>query len=104
MNTAWTTTLPPILLAVCALTHVTALATAIIGQPCTSSIVATDHASVVVDDSIQVIARQLLLFLTNTELAQVQVPNRKLHQVIDLVSPNETTKGEALELHDEHVR
>lgn len=74
MNTAWTTTLPPILLAVCALTHVTALATAIIGQPCTSSIVATDHASVVVDDSIQVIARQLLLFLTNTELAQVQVP------------------------------
>lgn len=74
MSTGWTTTLPPMLLAVCALTHVTALATAVIGQPRTGSIVATDHASVVVDHSIQVIAGQLLLFLTNTELAQVQVP------------------------------
>lgn len=74
MNAAWSTTLPTILQAVCALTHVTALATAIIGQPCTGSIVATDHASVVIDDRVQVIARQLLLFLTNTELAQVQVP------------------------------
>lgn len=35
---------------------------------------ATNHASVVVNDSIQVIAGQLLLFLTNAELAQVQVP------------------------------
>lgn len=34
----------------------------------------TDHASVVVDDGIQVVAGQLLLFLTNAELAQVQVP------------------------------
>jgi hypothetical protein len=31
------------------------------------------------------------------------LPNRKLHQVIDLVTPDETTKGEALELHNEHI-
>lgn len=74
MNTAWTTTPPSSLLVVCALTHVTALATAIVGQACTGSVVATNHASVMVDDSVQVVARQLLLFLADTELAQVQVP------------------------------
>lgn len=74
MNTACNTTPPSSLLVVCALTHVTALATAIVGQACTGSVVATDHASVMVDDSIQVVARQLLLFLADTELAQVQVP------------------------------
>lgn len=30
-------------------------------------------------------------------------PNRELHQVIDLVTPNETTEGEALQLHNEHI-
>lgn len=35
---------------------------------------AANHASVVVDDSIQVVARQLFLFLTDAELAQVQIP------------------------------
>lgn len=31
------------------------------------------------------------------------LPNRELHQVIDLVTPDKTTKGEALELHDENI-
>lgn len=35
---------------------------------------AADHASVVVDDGVQVVARQLFLLLTDAELAQVQVP------------------------------
>lgn len=60
-----------------ALTHVAALAAAVIGQACVGRVVATDHASIVVDDSIQVIAGQLLLLLTNAELAQVQVPVTK---------------------------
>lgn len=137
MNITCTTApMTPIQLAVCALTHVAALAAAVIGQTCTRGIVATNHASIVVDDSIQVIAGELLLLLTNTELAQVQVPvvpprevrqltgaqdaylrphalpivmgahcspNRELHQVIDLVTPDETAEGEALELHNEHI-
>lgn len=120
-----------------ALTHVAALAAAVVGQACTGGVVATDHASVVADDSVQVVAGQLLLFLTDAELAQVQVPvgpagevrqvtgapeapagsralpsvtgarrspHGELHQVVDLVPPDETAEGEALELHDEHVR
>lgn len=31
-------------------------------------------------------------------------PNRELHQVIDLVTPDETPKGEALELNNKYVR
>lgn len=65
---------------------------------------AANHASVVVDDSIQVVARQLFLFLTDAELAQVQIPNGELHQVIDLVTPDETPKGKALELNNKYVR
>lgn len=31
-------------------------------------------------------------------------PNRELHQVVDLVTPDEAAKGEALELDNEHIR
>lgn len=137
MSTACTASPAPVLLAVCALTHVTALAATVVGQAGTSSVVAANHASIVVDDSVQVIAGQLLLLLTNAELAQVQVPvvpvrelgrqsvgaqgahpgpnalpivarvhcspNRKFHQVVDLVTPDEAAEGEALELHNENI-
>ena len=54
---------------------------------------AANHASVVVDDSVQVVARQLFLFLTNAKLAQVQVPvvpareRSKSQQVPRMVPP-----------------
>lgn len=135
MNRACATAPPVRPVGACALTHVAALAAAVIGQACAGGVVAADHAPVVVDDGVQVVAGQLLLFLTDTELAQVQVPagparewsasqqvslpaattspdcrqqgpgspDGKLHQVVDLVTPDEAAEGEALELHDEHV-
>lgn len=136
MNRARATTPPVRPVGACALTHVAALAAAVIGQARTGGVVAADHAPVVVDDGVQVVAGQLLLFLTDTELAQVQVPvgpaeigqpvsrcpsppppppaltagsrarhspDGELHQVVDLVTPDEAAEGEALELHDEHV-
>ena len=74
MNRACATTPPVHPVGACALTHVAALAAAVIGQARTGGVVAADHAPVVVDDGVQVVAGQLLLFLTDTELAQVQVP------------------------------
>ena len=74
MNRACATAPPVRPVGVCALTHVAALAAAVVGQACAGGVVAANHAPVVVDDGVQVIAGQLLLFLTNTELAQVQVP------------------------------
>lgn len=54
------------------LTHVAALAVLIVGQAGVCCVVPSNHASIVVDHSIQVIHRQLLLTLpTNAELAQV---------------------------------
>lgn len=57
------------------LTHVAALAVLVVGQAGVCCVVPSNHASIVVDHSIQVIHRQLLLTLpTNAELAQVQAP------------------------------
>lgn len=57
------------------LTHVAALAVLVVGQAGIRCVVPSNHASIVVDHSIQVIHRQLLLTLpTNAELAQVQTP------------------------------
>lgn len=57
------------------LTHVAALAVLVVGQAGVRCVVPSNHASIVVDHSVQVIHRQLLLTLpTNAELAQVQAP------------------------------
>lgn len=57
------------------LTYVTALAVLVIGQAGVRCVVPSNHASIVVDHSIQVVHRQLLLtFPTNAELAQVEAP------------------------------
>lgn len=57
------------------LTHVTALAVLVVGQAGVRRVVPADHASIVVDHSVQVIHGQLLLALpADAELAQVQAP------------------------------
>lgn len=61
------------------LTNITALAVLGAGQACVGSVVTSDHAPVVIDDCIEVIDRRLLhvVLLTNTELTEVQVPERQ---------------------------
>lgn len=60
------------------LTHVAALAVLVVGQAGVRCVVPPNHASVVVDHSIQVVHGQLLLALpANAELAQVQVPGER---------------------------
>lgn len=63
----------------CALTNITALAVLITRQASVGCVVASDHSSIVVDDSVQVVDGGLLhlIFLTNAELTQIQVPRRR---------------------------
>lgn len=63
----------------CVLTNITALAVLITRQASVGCVVASYHSSIVVDDCIQVVDGGLLhlIFLTNAELAQIQVPGRR---------------------------